>query len=211
MGPWLTNATIFVVAVIWGGYVLSTAWCNTHYGCVVVQSAWANGLAIRTTRCYTIICLFWSRSRPTIASRSRVAWGILSMNGLLLATCSSTRGMIARNIGISGSIWSLLAGLYRLIIMIILGNMTLTSLVSTGSLRVSILINKIVIARRVASTVQLLLVSQLLFLYRKATRGWEGRAAEGAAFIILFCWVWAHNLQWYAKTRVCKNWGKSIV
>lgn len=154
MGSRLSDTAIFAVTIVRRRYVLSAGRGYTHYSCVTIQTTWANGLTIWSSRLHTIICLLWRWSRPTVASRSRVPRSILSVNRLLLATCSSARSVVPRYILITRPIWSHLARLYWLIVMIILSNMALSTLVSAGSsLRCRIFVHKIVITGRVATSI----------------------------------------------------------
>lgn len=154
MGSRLSNTAILGVAIVWGRYVLSAGRGNSHDGCVIVHTTWGNGLTSWSSRLHTIISLLWRRSRPTVASWSRVPRSILGVNRLLLATCSSAWSVVPRNILITCPSRSHLARLYRLIVMIILSNMALSTLVSAGSsLRCRIFVDKIVITGRVATSI----------------------------------------------------------
>mgnify|MGYP006085761777 CR=1 FL=1 len=156
MGSRLCNTAIFAVAIVWRRYVLSAGRGYAHDSCVIVQTILANGLTIWSSRLHTIICLLRRWSRPTVASRSRVTGSILGVNRLLLATCSSAWSVVVpRHIRITCPVRSHLARFYRLIVMIILCNMALSTLVSAGSttLRCRIFVDKIVITGRITTSV----------------------------------------------------------
>lgn len=154
MGSWLSDTTIFAVSIVWRRNVLSARRGNAHDGCIIVHTAWTNGLTIWISRLHTVICLLWRRSRPTVASRSRVPRSVLGVDRLLLATCSSAWGVVPRNIRIACPIGSHLTRFYRLIVMIILSDMALSTFVSAGSsLRCGIFIDKIVITGRVTTSI----------------------------------------------------------
>ena len=155
MGSRLSNTTIFAVSIVWRRYVLSAGRGYAHDGRIIVYTTWANSLTIWVSRLHTIICLLWRRSRPTVASWSRVSRSILGVNRLLLATCSSAWGVVPpRNIRVTSPVRSHLARLYWLIVMIILGDMALSTLVSAGSsLRCRIFVDKIIITGRVATSI----------------------------------------------------------
>ena len=155
MGSRLSNTTIFAVSIVWRRYVLSAGRSYAHDGRIIVNTTWANSLTIWISRLHTIICLLWRRSRPTVASWSRVPRSILGVNRLLLATCSSARGVVSPgNIRVTSPVRSHLARLYWLIVMIILGDMALSTLVSAGSsLRCRIFVDKIIITGRVATSI----------------------------------------------------------
>lgn len=166
VGPRLSHTAIFAVAIVWGRYVLATWGGDAHNSCIIIHPTCA--LSCWSSRLQTIISLFWRRSWSITTSRSRVPRSVLGVNRFLLTTrsTSSTWCVVpVWNILVAASIRSYLTRLHRLIVMVILSNVALT-LVSILSLRVRIFVDEIVIAGRVATTIELLLVSQLLLFAR---------------------------------------------